>query len=319
MATSLLVSRGSSPPLSSVPQSRGSVASRLRSRRELATVSVVQTGPLISSPSRDLFSARKHKSQTGGTRTSTRTYAIPAYGPTLLPYYSRGASISFDFDAALLARYVGATVLQFALLVAALKGFDVVMNATPDAALGGKVGTYVKPALAWISFAFLAVKSRTFAFVNAARPDANTAMEKRVMKERVRPSWQPPGFAFGIIWSTIGLLRATSCLMIYQTVGTTMCWPFLAILAHLCIGDTWNAVNNADGQLGFSVLLVWFGVHISAWNVVKAFYLTNQSAGFTILPMACWLTIAPILVTHIWLLNPAPNGKRYPLYPVRTH
>lgn len=56
----------------------------------------------------------------------------------------------------------------------------------------------------------------------------------------------PPPLAFPVIWSTIGVLRAVSSVMIYQATGAFFSLPILAFIGHLCIGDTWNTINNVE-------------------------------------------------------------------------
>lgn len=245
-----------------------------------------------------------------GSKAGTQTFASASEAPS-------GSSEAFAFDGALLARYVGATVVEFAVLLALLKGFDLALAYMPS---HGVVGMYVKPAVAWVGFALLAVKSRAISLLDAARPDkANPTTEKRVMAERKRPSWQPPGYVFAIVWSSIGLLRATACLLAFQTSGSAVCAPLIAMAAHVSIGDTWNAMNNQDNQLGFSVVWVWLGVHLSAWNCVRVFLETSQTAGFLLVPMAVWLSIAPVLVTNIWFINTDEDGRKMPLFPVKLN
>lgn len=217
------------------------------------------------------------------------------------------------FNATLLARYIAATAMEFAILLALLKGFDLAFAMVPGTALGGAMGAHLKPCVAWACFALLAVKSRSVSLLDASRPNEGTEIAKRVMIDRVRPAWQPPGIVFPIVWSIIGLLRATASLLAFNATGTAMCAPILALALHVSIGDTWNAMNNADGQLGFSVVWVWLGVLVSGVNAIRVFYGTSQAAGLILVPMVIWLTVASVLITHTWLLN----GKM-PLYPVKS-
>ena len=68
----------------------------------------------------------------------------------------------------------------------------------------------------------------------------------------------PPPLAFPIIWSTIGVLRAISSVMIYKATGSFFALPILAFIGHLCIGDTWNTINNVEKLKGTSAASVIF-------------------------------------------------------------
>src|SRR5689334_3248556 len=70
--------------------------------------------------------------------------------------------------------------------------------------------------------------------------------------------WTPPPLAFPIIWSTIGLLRAASSVMIWDTTGSGIALPLVAMAFHLSVGDCWNHIKNVErreGELRLSVLL----------------------------------------------------------------
>ena len=69
------------------------------------------------------------------------------------------------------------------------------------------------------------------------------------------------------------------------------------------IGDTWNYINNAERQLGFSVTFNWLCVWTSAAFTNYLYFKTCATAGWVLLPMCVWLTIAAKLVLDIWALN----------------
>jgi translocator protein len=76
------------------------------------------------------------------------------------------------------------------------------------------------------------------------------------------------------------------------------------------IGDTWNHINNARAELGFSAIwntaLVW----TSAAATTALYFQKSTAAGLVLLPMNVWLTIALALIWSIWDLN-----DRQPLLP----
>ena len=105
-------------------------------------------------------------------------------------------------------------------------------------------------------------------------------------------------------------------------------------MAHLCIGDTWNAITNVERRLGTSALYVlcvlasvyyavssYFAAVRARW--IGAVHLPSDSArlmappppplsvccaqlplaGLLLAPSACWLTIATVLTWTIWSIN----------------
>lgn len=154
---------------------------------------------------------------------------------------------------------------------------------------------------------FMSLKSRVFSPLNNSRPKANA--DDPVFKNRKRPSWQPKPIFFPIIWSTIALLRTISSVLIFRETKSMLCLPIMSMMAHLCIGDTWNTINNVEKRLGTAVLGVFF-VWGSVLATVYRYYQTNHLAGLILAPSAVWLTIAVALVYSIWRIN--FNDFNYP-------
>lgn len=74
---------------------------------------------------------------------------------------------------------------------------------------------------------------------------------------------RPPPKAFPIIWISIGFLRTIASSLIYETTGTLLCAPILALYLHLSIGDTWNTIASVEDRTGAAVpgvVLVWLSV-----------------------------------------------------------
>ena len=206
-------------------------------------------------------------------------------------------------DWAHLAAYPLATAGEFAILAALFRAVDAVVT----------LPTFLVPPL----FLFLSLRSRIFSFVPASRPPRggyeNEPGKRRapVRAEVKRPSWTPPGFAFPIIWITISLLRAASSTLVWRACGRTLfSAPLLALVLHLCVGDTWNCVTNIEQRLGVSAVGV-LAVLASVYTAVAVYYKTTPLAGLLLAPSACWITIASVLTWTIWSIN----EPRQPLLP----
>lgn len=120
----------------------------------------------------------------------------------------------------------------------------------------------------------------------------------------------PPPLAFPIIWTTIGLLRTVSSVLLFRHMGFQLVQtPILALMLHLSIGDTWNTINNVEKRLGAAVPGV-FCVWLSVVTAVTLYYKAYSTAGLVLLPSAVWISVANVLVFTIWKIN-----GREPLYP----
>ena len=173
----------------------------------------------------------------------------------------------------------------------------------------------LQTAIVFVWFLFNALRSRVFSPMDASRP--KMAEERTAIRERKRPSWMPPPLAFPIIWSTIALLRAGSTAVVFGALGGTLNHPAVfAMLTHLAVGDTWNAINNVERRLGTACLGVAC-VLASVYAVVAKYYAVAPKAGVMIAPSAVWISVATVLVWTIWKINPGEDGEREPLLPTK--
>lgn len=193
--------------------------------------------------------------------------------------------------------------MQFSLLAGMLKLVDTVV---------AKNNMNLPVPVVGILFVFLSLRSRVASVLDNSRPNRD-AMEGKATPSNVkRPSWTPPGIAFPIIWLTITALRGILSAMVYSNVGQLCCGPLLAMILHLCIGDTWKTITNVEKRLGASAAvctLVW----ASVWNAIYRYYQVVPKAGYVLAPSGVWITIATVLTFSIWRLNTPIQ----PLYPVK--
>ena len=143
-------------------------------------------------------------------------------------------------------------------------------------------------------------------------PAADRVVPHRLLSRQVkRPSWTPPGIAFPFIWLTISALRAASTTLIWRACGKSLvCTPILFLIAHLCIGDTWNCITNVERRLGVSAIGC-FAVWGSVFRAVKAFGASAApKAAYVLAPSLAWISVACVLTASIWNLNNRP-----PIYP----
>jgi benzodiazapine receptor len=126
----------------------------------------------------------------------------------------------------------------------------------------------------------------------------------------------PPPLLFPIVWTSMAVLRTTASVLVFDAVGATLLAPPLIVfMLHLCIGDTWNTINNAEQRLGLAVPGVLFCLG-SACAATAGYAAVAPLAGRVLAPLCVWLTVASALVFDIWRLNNVPRG-RYPLYPTK--
>ena len=233
---------------------------------------------------------------------------VPPPHPTLFraapPPTLRAHDQTLNHDWKNLVKFPIATALQFQTITWTLTAIDTLArrtNANPPT-----------PTLVGALFAFLSLRSRFFSTIQAQRPDRAKLKGKATPPDTKRPKWTPPGVAFPIIWLSITCLRAASAALVYSVVEPRALAspPLLALVAHLCVGDTWNSITNVEGRLGTSLLTVGF-VLVSVLNAVYRFHEVTPLAGYILAPSAVWIAVASVLTFEIWRIN----EPRQPLLP----
>jgi len=158
------------------------------------------------------------------------------------------------------------------------------------------------------------------AYLDAA--DAEGGAEMRFKgRERLMPSWSPPGVAFPLMWvGVVAPLRAFSTSLVYEASTGRLNEAHLNdpvllwLVMHLCLGDTWNTMNNAEGRTGAAVpavAVVW----LSAVFAAKQYYDVVPLAGYLLGATAVWILVAGALVADTWRINNAVAPE--PFYPYK--
>lgn len=222
-------------------------------------------------------------------------------------------SPQLDTDA--VAKYSLAAITELALFGATLQLLDVA-QASFDTRLPFPLVTFL--------FYASSIKSRVFNPLNNQRPDISKALKgegdkasSAGFRDRVMPSWTPPGVIFPIMWLLIiGPIRAYTSAVVVTTTGSFFTIPTMAFILHLTVGDVWNTVNNTEKRYGAAVIGVLFVV-LSAINAAYQYSTIDTMAGKLLGGTCLWLVTAAALITDTWRLNPTVTGDRVPLYPVK--
>jgi len=126
--------------------------------------------------------------------------------------------------------------------------------------------------------------------------------------EIARPSWSPPGWVFGPVWSVLFTAMAFAAWLAWRTppgtARTRALWLFVA-------------------QLGFNALWSWlfFGWHRGGWALAEllvmwasiaatllAFRGIQRTAAWLMAPYLAWVSFAGYLNFVLWRMNPGLLG-----------
>jgi tryptophan-rich sensory protein len=119
-----------------------------------------------------------------------------------------------------------------------------------------------------------------------------------------KPSWAPPGWVFGPVWSALYLLMGVAAWLVWRRAGWAGAAVALSLfVAQLVCNAAWSWLFFAwrRGALAFAdvVLLV---VLIVA--TILAFARVHRIAAALLLPYLAWVLFATALTYSVWRANP---------------
>lgn len=119
-----------------------------------------------------------------------------------------------------------------------------------------------------------------------------------------KPSWTPPGWFIGSVWTVLYLLMAIALFLIWQKAkedkGAKKAFWFFWV--HLIFNATWSPVFfglQSPGLALINIAVLWVLIVILAvW-----FFRVRKLAGYLIWPYLLWVSFASVLNFLIWRLN----------------
>ncbi|OPX69177.1 MAG: TspO/MBR family protein [Methanoregulaceae archaeon PtaB.Bin056] len=119
-----------------------------------------------------------------------------------------------------------------------------------------------------------------------------------------KPSFNPPGFVFGPVWTTLYILMGISVYLIWME-GTgrrdvRVALTFFSV--QLALNALWTFLffGLQSPFLGLvEIIILWLFIIAT----IVAFYRINKNAAFFMVPYLAWVTFAAFLTYSIWILN----------------
>ena len=116
-----------------------------------------------------------------------------------------------------------------------------------------------------------------------------------------KPSWTPPNWLFGPVWTILYIAMAIAAWLVWRKVGLTAA-PMQLFLLQLLLNVAWSALFfrlRSPGLAFLEIVVLWFAIlatTIEFWRAVPA-------AGWLLLPYLIWVGYATALNFSIWRLN----------------
>ncbi len=119
-----------------------------------------------------------------------------------------------------------------------------------------------------------------------------------------KPSWQPPSWVFGPVWTTLYLLMGIAAARIWNYRGRSSLvkGALIVYTVQLILNILWSVVFfGAQSPAGALLLIVALWLAIVA--TIYQFWRIDHTAALLLVPYLLWVTFASVLNATIWHLN----------------
>ena len=118
-----------------------------------------------------------------------------------------------------------------------------------------------------------------------------------------KPSWNPPGWIFGPVWTTLYVMMGVSAWLVWRREGfRAQRGPLTWFLIQLALNAAWTPLFFGLHRLGLAfaeMLLLWCAIVAT----LLAFRSVSRPAAALLVPYLAWVSFAACLNFTLWRLN----------------
>jgi tryptophan-rich sensory protein len=118
-----------------------------------------------------------------------------------------------------------------------------------------------------------------------------------------RPSWTPPGWVFGPVWTLLYTMMAVAAWLVWRRGGWAAARAALALyVVQLVLNAAWTGLFfglRMPGVAFAELAVLW----VAILATTAAFWRHSAAAGVLMLPYIAWCTFAAALNFAIWRMN----------------
>ena len=121
--------------------------------------------------------------------------------------------------------------------------------------------------------------------------------------ELTKPSWTPPSWLFGPVWTILYLAMAVAAWLVWRQTGlVAVRWPLTWFGVQLVLNTLWSVIFfglHQPGWAAFEIGWLWAAILIT----LLSFWSRSKIAGLLLVPYLLWVSFAAVLNVSIWRLN----------------
>lgn len=123
-----------------------------------------------------------------------------------------------------------------------------------------------------------------------------------------QPSWAPPAWLFGPVWSALYVLMGIAAWLVWREHGFRGAATALTLfVAQLFANALWTWIFFVwhQGALALAeIIVLWLLIA----GTILAFWRSHRLAALLLVPYLAWVSFATALTASLWRLNPAALG-----------
>ena len=115
-----------------------------------------------------------------------------------------------------------------------------------------------------------------------------------------KPSWNPPAWIFGPVWSALYLMMATAAFLVWQKDGWSRAMN--AYVVQLIFNAAWTPLFFGAQRIDWActcIIALWFAILIT----ILCFWKVNKVAAWLMVPYLGWVSFATVLNAALWVMN----------------
>lgn len=118
----------------------------------------------------------------------------------------------------------------------------------------------------------------------------------------VRPSWTPPNYVFGPVWTLLYVLMGISAGLVWRTGKKGVWMPLALFFVHLFVNVAWSLVFFGDHNPGGALIII-----AVLWAMIVGmmlwFWRFKRLATYLLVPYLVWVSYASTLNAGVYFLN----------------
>jgi len=120
----------------------------------------------------------------------------------------------------------------------------------------------------------------------------------------IKPSFNPPGWVFGPVWTTLYLLMGIAAFLVWREGASRagVGWALVLFAGQLALNAVWTPVFFGLHSMGgaLAIILLMWGAIVAT---IVAFWPISHAAAMLLIPYLLWVSFATVLNASFWMLN----------------